>query len=219
MKRRNAPQMYPPPIMVPSASQGARFEGRGTGRDGSIDGGRPGHFQASGIASKRFHHLGASPANDAARNVSGMTHLQQDAETIPANDDSETTALHSTDNERISESAVPFKVMPQRAHQSPARFPTRQAQQAHWYQRIFNHRASFDYVSAIGFALTVFFLLTVIAFAGERDREQSLEQIVRHQNAYWASVRAEANERLNQEIQQQQLDALRGIEQNTEGDR
>jgi hypothetical protein len=76
---------------------------------------------------------------------------------------------------------------------------------------------AFDYVAAIAFALTVLFLLATIAFAGER--EPSLEQIVRHQNAYWASVRAEANERLNQEIQQQQLDALRGIEQNTEGDR
>jgi hypothetical protein len=76
---------------------------------------------------------------------------------------------------------------------------------------------AFDYVAAIAFALTVLFLLATIAFAGERE-EQSLEQIVRHQNAYWASVRAEANERLNQEIQQQQLDALRGIEQNTEGE-
>jgi hypothetical protein len=216
MKRRNAPQMYPP-HMVPSASQGARLRDGGQAGTVSVDGGRPGHFQVSSIAGERLHDLGASPTNDAARNVSGMAHFQQDAETIPANDDSEASALHSTDNERISESAVPLKVMPQRAHQSPARLPTRQAQQAHWYQRIFNHRASFDYVSAIAFALAVLFLLATIAFAGERE-EQSLEQIVRHQNAYWASVRAEANERLNQEIQQQQLDALRGIEQNTEGE-
>jgi hypothetical protein len=61
---------------------------------------------------------------------------------------------------------------------------------------------------------TAFLLVaTIIATAGERD----LEDVNRDVNRYWASVRAEANERLNLEIQQQQLEALRGIEQNTEG--
>jgi hypothetical protein len=57
-------------------------------------------------------------------------------------------------------------------------------------------------------------LLLLLAMT-PRAEAKTLEQVSREIRAYWAQQRFEAQQRVEERIQQQQLDALRDIERNT----
>lgn len=71
-----------------------------------------------------------------------------------------------------------------------------------------------DRALAVAATAAAFLLLAVvIATAGER--EKSLERVNEEIREYWQQWRAESDRRSDLYLQQQQLEALRGIEANT----
>jgi hypothetical protein len=65
-------------------------------------------------------------------------------------------------------------------------------------------------------AAAAFLLVTVIiATAGERDKRDTLEDTVRHQQQFWAEWRERSDARVLEDLARQELDVLHQIEENT----